>query len=105
MNAPSLPPHRNIPTLNNVMRHQWRALIDKSEPNSITGNALLFSDFLESTSTWNQHHIIAFRMLDFNNLPIHSLYPSAFYPSIDDPVIAEAKTIFTLSNKDIQQGK
>ena len=93
------------PHPDDIMRHPWRVLIEKSEPNSITGNALLFSDFLESTSTWNQHHIIAFHMLDFNDLPIHCLYPQAFYPLIDDPVIIEVERLFTLSNDDIRQGK
>ena len=101
----SLPAHRKVPTIDDIMHHQWRAIIEKSEPNTITGNALLFSDFLESTSTWNQHHIIAFRMLDFNDLPIQCLYPESFCPLIDDSVVTDVKKLFTLSNEEIRHGK
>jgi hypothetical protein len=101
----SLLSHRNVPTTDDIMRHPWRVLTEKSEPNTITGNALLFSDFLESTSTWNQHHIIAFHMLDFNDVPINCLYPQAFYPLVDDPVIVEVDKLFNLSNEDIWRGK
>jgi hypothetical protein len=97
--------HRTIPTSDDVLHHQWREVIERTNPNSITNSALVFSDFLESTSNWNQHHIIAFRMLDFNDLPIQSIYPEEFYPSLDDPVILEARGLFTLSNDAVRKGK
>ena len=33
--------------------------------------------FLDSTSTWDQRHIIAFRMLDYNDLLLDHIYPIA----------------------------
>jgi hypothetical protein len=36
-------------------------------------------------SKWNQHHIIAFHMLDVNYLPIESMYPVEFYPHLTIP--------------------
>ena len=98
MNPPTSPLlHRSFPTIDDTMRHQWREVLEQSQPNSISANALAFPDFLESTSTWNQRHIIAFRMLDFNDLPLHYLYPHEFYPLADDPVLVNAKQLFTLS--------
>ena len=98
-------PHRAGPTVDELVHHEYRELIRKSDPSSLRGNALVFPDFLESISTWSQRHIIAFHMLDFNDLPIHSLYPQVYYPSTYDPVIAEVERLFTLSKADIQQGK
>lgn len=72
--------HRAVPTPNEVLHHESRQLFKKSDPSSIRGNALLFPDFLESTSTWSQRHIIAFHMLDFNDLLIDCLYPQLYYP-------------------------
>jgi hypothetical protein len=106
MDAPlSSLPHRAVPTPDEVLHHESRDLFRKSDPSSIRGNALLFPDFLESTSTWSQRHIIAFHMLDFNDLPIDHLYPQLYYPLIDDPVIAEVERLFTLSKEDVRQGK
>src|SRR5436190_22417549 len=103
MDAPL--PHRAVPTLNEILHHESRELFRKSDPSSIRGNALLFPDFLESTSTWSQHHIIAFHMLDFNDVPIDCLYPQSYYPSIDDVVIARVEMLFTVSREDICQGR
>src|SRR6266496_6662501 len=50
-------------------------------------------------STWNQNHIIGFRMLDFHDLPIHYLYPQSYCPSTNDPVITEMGRLFTLSQE------
>ena len=100
----SLLPHRNVPTTDEIMRHQWREVIETSQPNSISANSLAFPDFLESTSTWNQRHIIAFRMLDFNDLPLHYLYPQTYYPTADDPVIVKVEQLFILSQDEIRQG-
>ena len=97
-------PHRNVPTTDEIMHHQWREVIETSQPNSISANSLAFPDFLESTSTWNQRHIIAFRMLDFNDLPLHCLYPQTFYPAADDPVIVKVNQLFILSQDDIRKG-
>ena len=98
-------PHRAVPSADEMIRHESRDLIRKSDPKSIRGNALVFPDFLESTSTWSQRHIIAFHMLDFNDLPIDCLYPQMYYPPTDDPVIVEVERLFTLSKDDIRQGK
>jgi hypothetical protein len=97
-------PHRNFPTIGDILHHQWREVIETSQPNSISANSLAFPDFLESTSTWNQRHIIAFHMLDFNDLPLNYLYPQEFYPTADDLVIIEVKKVFILSQNDIRKG-
>jgi len=90
--------------MTDISHHQWRDVVEKSQPNSISANALAFPDFLESTSTWNQRHIISFRMLDFNDLSISSMYPSLFHPSETDPVIINVKTLFRLSRDDVRKG-
>jgi hypothetical protein len=100
----SLLPHRNVPTLQDITNHQWRQVIEKSQPNSISANALVFPDFLESTSTWNQRHIISFRMLDFNDIHISSMYPTSFYPSETDPVVQNVKKLFFLNRQDVRKG-
>ena len=87
--------HREFPTDQDIIGHESLPIIRERQPNSINDNALAFPDFLESTSTWNQNHIIAFRMIDFNNLSIGHIYPLSYYPSTDDIVIAEAAKLFT----------
>ena len=96
--------HRQYPILEHVMGHKAVGLIKARQPNSIHEIGLVFPDFLESTSTWSQNHIIAFRMLDFNDLPISYLYPHTYYPPLDDPVIVEAAKLFNLSKDEIQHG-
>ena len=96
--------HRDVPSMANISHHQWRDVLEKSQPNSISANALAFPEFLESTSTWNQRHIIAFRMLDFNDLPISNMYPALFHPVETDPVIATVKSLFCLSRDDVRKG-
>ena len=101
--TPSLS-HRQYPIFENVIGHKAVQLIEGRRPNSIHDSGLVFPDFLESTSTWSQNHIIAFRMLDFNDLPISYLYPHSYHPPTDDPVIVEAAKLFKLSKDDIQHG-
>jgi hypothetical protein len=86
--------HRNVPSLEDIIRHQWREVIEKSQPNSISANVLTFPDFLESTSIWNQRHIISFQMLDFNDIPIINMYPALFHPSDIDLVIKNVTKLF-----------
>jgi hypothetical protein len=97
-------PHRNIPSFEDIVHRQWREVIEKSQPNSISANALVFPDFLESTSTWNQRHIISFRMLDFNDIPIFNIYPILFHPSETDPVIKAISKLFILTRDDVRKG-
>jgi hypothetical protein len=105
MNPPSLPTHRSIPTFDEIMQHELRPVVQHHDLNSIKRNAVMFSDFSLSTSNWNEHHIIAFHILDFNDLPVESVYPLDFLPPLDDPVVAEVGRLFTLSNKEIRTGK
>jgi hypothetical protein len=106
MDPPTSPlSHRAFPTIDDIIRHPWKEVLEQSQPKSINANALSFPDFLSSTSTWNQRHIIAFRMLDFSDVPLQYLYPHKFYPLDDDPVLARANALFTLSRDDVQKGK
>jgi len=96
--------HRQFPRHEDVINHKSVQLIKERRPNSIHKNALVFLDFLESTSTWNQNHIFAFRMLDFNDLPVNYLYPYSYYPSTDDPVMLEVAKVFKLTKDEIRHG-
>ena len=96
--------HRQYPAAEDVAGHNAVRLINARQPNSIHDVALVFPDFLESTSTWSQNHILALRMLDFNDLPISFLYPVSYHPPTDDPVIVEAAKLFKLSKDDVQHG-
>ena len=96
--------HRQYPDKEDIIKHHTVQLISIRRPNTIRDSALAFPDFLESTSTWNQNHVIAFRMLDFNDLSINQLYPHSYYPSHDDPVIVEAIKLFKLSKDDFRRG-
>jgi hypothetical protein len=98
-------PHRQFPDDEDINNHKLMQILKEQRPNSIRETALRFLDFLESTSTWNQIHIVAFRMLDFDDLPINYFYPYSYYPSIDDPVILEAAKLFKLSKEEIRHGK
>jgi len=97
--------HLAFPTRDDMVGHKSFKPISERQPNSIHDKALTFVDFLESTSTWNQNHVVAFRMLDFDDLSIHYLYPQEYYPSANDSVIAEVEKLFTLSKEDIRHGK
>ena len=96
--------HRSVPSVQEIAGHQWFTTIQESQPNSISANALRFPEFLDSTSTWNQRHIIAFRMLDFNDLPLSHIYPTEFYPQAHDKVISEVDRLFSMSKDDVRKG-
>jgi hypothetical protein len=95
--------HRSIP-VQDITSHQWFTTIQESQPNSISANALRFPEFLDSTSTWNQRHIISFRVLDFNDLPLSYIYPTEFYPQTHDVVISQADRLFSISKDDVRKG-
>jgi len=96
--------HRAVPNPEEIARHQWIEIVQRNQPNSIAANALAFPEFLDSTSTWNQRHIIAFRMLGFNDLPLSSIYPQHFYPQDDDKIISEIVRLFAVSKDDVRKG-
>jgi hypothetical protein len=49
-------------------------------------------------------HIIAFRMLGFNDLPLSSIYPQDFYPRADDKIVSEVVRLFSMSKDDVRKG-
>lgn len=102
MNQPL--PHRNVPSSDDIAAHELRRMIQEDRCNSITANAFTFLDFLEYTSSWNQRHIVALRMLDFNDLPVFNMYPQEYYPQIDDDVIFNMQRMFKLSKDNVRKG-
>lgn len=102
--GPSLE-HRTVPSAANIEDHPFRRHIDADLDRSLIDNAARYgNEFLTSTSGWNLRHLIAFRMLDFNDIPIEYMYPRKFYPAADDPVISNVQKMFTLSQEDVQRG-
>jgi hypothetical protein len=97
--------YRTVPSAADIESHPFRRHIDTDLDRTLVDNAARYSDeFLTSTSGWNLRHLIAFRMLDFNDIPIEYMYPGKFYPADNDPVIANVQQMFTLSQEDVQKG-
>ena len=102
--GPSLE-HRTVPSAANIEDHPFRRHIGADLDRTLVDNAARYgNEFLTSTSGWNLRHLIAFRMLDFNDIPIEYMYPRKFYPAADDPVLSSVQQMFTLSQEDVQRG-
>ena len=85
--GPSLE-HRTVPSAVNIEDHPFRRHIGADLDRTLVDNAARYGDeFLTSTSGWNLRHLIAFRMVDFNDIPIEYMYRGKFYPTADDPII------------------
>ena len=102
--GPSLE-HRTVPSAANIEDHPFRRHIGADLDRTLVDNAARYgNEFLTSTSGWNLRHLIVFRMLDFNDIPIEYMYPRKFYPAADDPVLSNVQQMFTLSQEDVQRG-
>ena len=62
-------------------------------------------NFLKSTSKWTEQHLIAFKCLFLENLPVGRVIPFAYIPEDDDITIQWVKRELSATEEEVRTGK
>ena len=61
--------------------------------------------FLRSTSKWTEQHLLAFKCLYLDNLPVSRVLPLSFVPADDDVTIQLIRQELSASEDEVRSGK
>lgn len=82
----------------------YNVIMDR--PNTtILDYAMLSKSFLKSTSSWSEIHIVAFRCLILENLPISRIVPHSDLPPDDDETMKLVIKHLSDSEDDVRSGR
>ena len=62
-------------------------------------------NFLKSTSKWTEQHLIAFKCLFLENLPVGRVLPLAYIPKDDDVTVQWVKRELSATEAEVRSGK
>jgi hypothetical protein len=62
-------------------------------------------NFLKSTSKWTEQHLIAFKCLFLENLPVGRVIPLAYIPEDDDATVQYVKRELSATEAEVRSGK
>src|SRR5579871_5239724 len=111
MSSPNLIPHNQTDhryvSISEVSNHAWFGrCMSKAFPSSIADFMTRDgSNFLKSTSKWTEQHLLAFKCLFLDNLPIGRVLPLACIPKDDDVTIEWVKRELSATEGEIRSGK
>jgi hypothetical protein len=88
---------KNISVYNSIMNRPRSSILDYALTKK--------KHFLKPTSGWNEFHLIAFRCLVLDNLPISRILPEADLPRDDDPTMQLVFKYLSDSEEDVRNGK
>jgi hypothetical protein len=82
----------------------YNVIMDR--PNTtILDYAMMSKSFLKSTSSWSERHIVAFRCLILENLPISRILPASDLPPDDDETMKLVIKYLSDSEDDVRSGR